>query len=134
MLAALIATMVPQAREWIETNPVSVVQVLAAVAIVLRFITHGKISLGWDVSNNGSGTSSLFLTLLCCTMLGLIGLSQTSCSSLSGVDGSVYYIDSNSGAKGGMTITDGKAKARFRLPIYNQDGQEVGRAEINATK
>ncbi len=135
MIAALISTVVPAAKAWIETNPITVIQLLAAVAVILRFVSHGKISLGWDNKDSGgSGTAGFALMLLCCTLVGLFGFTLTACSSLSGVDGSVYYIDSTSGAKGGLTFTDGKTKASFRLPIYNEHGKEVGRAVINGTK
>jgi hypothetical protein len=55
---ALVAMLVPVAREWIEKNPVTVVQALAAVGLILRFVTSGKISIFGDDDDSLSGQTS----------------------------------------------------------------------------
>jgi hypothetical protein len=54
----LIAVAVPAVREWVEKNPVSVLQALSAVGLILRFVTSGQISIFGDDDDSISGKGS----------------------------------------------------------------------------
>lgn len=136
---AVVSTLIPAVGEWVEANPVEILAVLAAVNVLLRFVTSGKISLGWD-SDGASGKASGLLLALGCTGLAVSGFSLTSCSHLpEGMTGSIYYLDSNTGAKGGLNFRDGKGTVTVLVPIVDPEtGESKGRAEltvpIDATK
>lgn len=137
---ALIAMMFPAAQSWLASNPVEAVAALAAVNVLLRFVTSGKISLGWDTKGSvGGGGASALAALLGCAGLGVCGFSLTSCSLLpAGTTASIYYLDSNTGAKAGLRLKDGAGSGTLFVPVYDGDGKEAGRANlevpIRATK
>jgi hypothetical protein len=61
MVVTLVGSFFPQVQEWIAANPVKLVQVLAAFALVLRFVSNGRLILfpdDDDDSLSGSGSSS----------------------------------------------------------------------------
>lgn len=133
---ALVSTLIPAVGEWVKANPVEFAQAMAAANVLLRFITSGKISLGWDPDGS---TKVLPLLLLGCTWVGVCGFSLTSCSLIpEGTTGSIYYLDRSSGAKGGLTFKDGAGSGTLFVPVYDADGKETGRARlevpIRATK
>lgn len=44
-IALIIAALFPQAQAWLKANPVEVVSVVAALNVLMRFATSGRISL-----------------------------------------------------------------------------------------
>lgn len=58
--AALLSLLFPPVKAWFDANPVEFVAALAALNVLLRFATSGKVSLtgGEDATggSNGSGT------------------------------------------------------------------------------
>lgn len=122
---ALVATFIPAVGEWLKANPVEVVSALAALNVLLRFVTSGKISLA---GNDGGSVSAL---LLCCTLVGVLGFSSISCSAIpGGATGSIYYLDSKSGAKGGLTFGGGTASGTLSIPLHDGEGNVIGRTQV----
>lgn len=58
MAIAFAAGFLPAAQEWIQKNPVTVLQALAAVGVLLRFVTSGKVTIFSDDDASGSGSST----------------------------------------------------------------------------
>jgi hypothetical protein len=57
-VASVLSLLVPAVNEWLKANPVEFVAALAALNILVRFVTSGKVSLTGDDSSS-SGTSVL---------------------------------------------------------------------------
>jgi hypothetical protein len=91
-LAALLSMAIPAVRDWLATNPVEIVSFLAAVGVVLRFVTHGKVSIF------GKGQSSA--ANLC--LLGLAGVAAFGLSACARPVELVYHT--TYGAKAGMKV------------------------------
>jgi hypothetical protein len=84
-LVALASLAVPAVNAWLEKNPEQFVAVLAAINVLVRFATSGRISLsgaGIGGNGNGGGPGGLPLWVIG-TAAVLMGL--PSCSALSGV-------------------------------------------------
>lgn len=61
---ALVSLALPAVRSWLEENPVEFVAVLAALNVVVRFVTSGRISIFAD--GGGGGASVLLAAGLWC--------------------------------------------------------------------
>lgn len=136
------SSFLPVVQEWLATNPVPVISALAALGVLVRFVTHGKVRI---FSDSGSGTPGagvpLFVVVSGITAAGLC-VALPSCSALEGVDvdGKIYYRADN-GAKGGIDFVQGKKPAlwwRFGVPIVSKEGGLVPAKDepvvIEATK
>lgn len=58
-VAALLAMIFPQVKEWLENNPIEITSVLGAVNVLLRFLTSGRRELQFPDSEDketASGT------------------------------------------------------------------------------
>ena len=138
-IVALLSMAVPQVRAWLEANPEQCVAVLAAVNVLLRFATSGKISLsgaGETDNNMGGGPGGLPLWIGILGTVAAIGGSLPSCST-SGfpITGSVSYLDRDSGAKAGLVFTPGKPVAgRVAIPVFAEDGKQVGYVDLKSGK
>lgn len=57
-VAALLAMIFPQVKEWLENNPVEITSVLGAVNVLLRFLTSGKREINFPDSEEEKETAS----------------------------------------------------------------------------
>lgn len=71
-LVALASMAVPQVREFLDGNPETVVGVLVAVNVLLRFATKGGISLSSDSGGRGSSGLSAWVVAAGLLSLGLL--------------------------------------------------------------
>lgn len=106
---ALLSLLVPQVRDWLQANPVEFVSALAAINVLLRFVTSGRVSItGVDDESGPSGISpglavSIAAAGLCATALPSCNMPVTGCVKTD--QGTVCYS-----AKGGLVIeVDGRA-------------------------
>lgn len=131
-IVAALSMAFPLVREWLATNPVPFVAAFAAVGVVLRFVTHGKISLGNDDGSMGASGGSNILPLALCLCASAIFL-LPSCSSEYPLTGKISYRDPGSGAKGGLVFSPGEQPLGFlRVPLYDAEtGELIGSTEIS---
>ncbi|WP_193214950.1 hypothetical protein [Luteolibacter marinus] len=54
----LVSTFIPPVAEWLEKNPVSALEVLGALNLLVRFATTGRVTLFDDDSSGGAGVSA----------------------------------------------------------------------------
>lgn len=104
--------------------------VLAAIAQAVLY----KISPGMEETKDSGGGSNLPLAILGFATAGLMGFSLPSCMPKDyPVTGSIYYRDSESGAKAGLTFAPGKPPtATLRVPIYDPEtGELTGMADLS---
>lgn len=57
-LLALVSMAVPAVREWVAANPVEPVAAFAALGVLIRFVTSGKISIFGEDDDSGAGKTS----------------------------------------------------------------------------
>lgn len=120
---AVLAAFVPTVQEWLAENPVEVVSALAALNILVRFVTSGKVSLF------ATKAASLLLVM---GLGGLAAISLTSCQGW-GVSGSVHYRDEETGAKGGLALQPGRwPRPWVRVPI--ESGAGAGWVDLRSGK
>lgn len=109
---AVLSTMLPVVAEWLQSNPVSFVAALAALNVLVRFFTHGKISLFSD--GNTKGVSNLLIVAVALgTALGCGSLVSCSTDRVTWDLNSDPYDGEPRGAVSGMTkrmTADGGAK------------------------
>jgi hypothetical protein len=55
---ALLSMAVPAVREWVAKNPVEPVAAFAALSVLIRFVTSGKISIFGDDGDDSSGAGN----------------------------------------------------------------------------
>jgi hypothetical protein len=55
---ALLAAFIPAVAEWVKTNPVEFVAALAALNTLVRFATHGSVSIFQDGDDDGDDAGS----------------------------------------------------------------------------
>lgn len=111
---AILAALVPTVQQWLAENPVEFVSALAALNILVRFVTSGKVSL--------FGPKAASLCVMGFAMLAALLL--TSCQVWRGFDmvGSVHYRD-DSGAKGGVKFGQGRQwRPYLRVPVETDSG------------
>lgn len=77
-VASLLSLLFPAVLDWLKANPVEFVAALAAVNILVRFVTSGRVSLSGDFT-------------------GKVGLFFVSCASLVGMAASAWLMSSCSG-------------------------------------
>lgn len=110
---ALLSASLPAVQEWLRENPVEIVSALAALNILVRFVTSGKVSLF------GTKAASLVMGM---SLGGLAATSLIACSDF-GIRGDVFYRDEESGAKGGLRWGEGQRPAPWvRVPVKTSSG------------
>ncbi len=117
-----ISALLPVAGDWLKSNPVEFVTVLAAVNVIVRFVSHGKV----EIFSDKSGSGMLPIVVMIVTAVGL-GSALPSCTALEAVDvdGKVYYLH-ESGAKGGIDLVPGgKPRVWWRVGLGG-DGVDGG--------
>ena len=129
-LLAVLSLLIPGVNEWVSTNPVAATSVFAAINTIVRFATHGKIS-PFPVSGS---TNLLMVVGMTSVAFGLV-FSQTSCTaasatSLGGVNARFHFVDPDSGAKGGLSFTDGQLIPFVKVPITDDEGNVIGEFEL----
>jgi hypothetical protein len=80
---ALLSLLVPVVREWLESNPVELVAVFAAVNVLVRFATSGKVSVfpPEEVASSKQGSSGGMVPCVIGVMaVGSLVVSLPSCS------------------------------------------------------
>ena len=86
-IVAVLSLLVPVVRDWLASNPVEFVAVLAAVNVIVRFVTRGKISVFAETGEKtvGGGSGGLPLLIVWGTAAGLCFTALPSCSALAGL-------------------------------------------------
>ena len=129
-VVAALSLALPVVREWLDANPVPFVAAFAAAGVILRFVTHGKISLGVSEDGKASGGSGLLPLAFFFLCAGCLFL--PSCSGEYPLTGSISYRDPETGAKGGLVFEPGKApRASVRIPVYDEFGNIIGVGELS---
>jgi hypothetical protein len=80
---AVLSLLVPTVREWLESNPVELVAVFAAVNVLVRFATSGKVSVfpPEEVASSKQGSSGGMMPCVIGVMAaGSLVVSLPSCS------------------------------------------------------
>lgn len=131
-IAAVLSLLLPSVREWLAGNPVEFVSALAAVNVLVRFVTRDGISIfGPGGPEHGSGGPGGMPLLIVGATAGLLCAALPSCAEYP-VSGSVTLRDEESGAKGALAWTAGsKPRTSLRVPFYNDGGNLVGHAELH---
>lgn len=98
---AFLSVLFPPVQSWLASNPVEAVALLAALNVLVRFATSGRVTIFSANENAGSEAAGGPLSLLMvCTVAGLsFGLALPSCSpaeypvaiGIQGPGGSVSY-------------------------------------------
>ena len=111
-VVSVLSLMIPQVKAWLDTNPEQVLAVFAALNVLVRFISSGKVSIfSGDKENSGSagGLSPCVLGIACAVGLAVGGLPSCSPSTvrafpitfrMAGPDWDVGYS-----AKSGISVT-----------------------------
>jgi len=127
----LLSALIPAVQAWIAANPVEFVAVLAAVNVIARFLTSGAVSIFSDDPPTGPTQFAAWaMPWIAGGLIAASSFASIGCSDLRAVELKVYGIDATSGAKGGLTITGGKASIFGRIPIKDSNGLTIGSAEI----
>jgi hypothetical protein len=92
----------------------------AIALIVIATITWAIVKYAPAIAK-GAGLSVLLAALV------LPGI--TSCATQD-FDGSITYRNPETGIEGGIVLVDGKPAGRVTAPIYDADGNEIGRVDI----
>lgn len=104
-IASVLSLILPVVGDWLATNPVEFVSALAAINILVRFLTHGKISI---LTDTGKGVSNLLMMAVALSMALGCGC-LVSCSTFSN---SASKIDVRTTVDGcllaGSTTDDGR--------------------------
>lgn len=125
-LVAVVSLAVPAVRGWLDENPVEFVAVFAALNVLVRFVTSGKINIFGD-----SGSKVLPLLALVGTLAVLGGL--PACSNYP-LTGSVAVIDGKTGSKAGLDFTPGQApRASLAGEFTDANGNKV-RVDLSGSK
>lgn len=78
-VATVLSLAVPQVRTWLDANPESFIAVLAAVNVIVRFLTSGKIVIF------GAGETNGFLLAIAWFAIGTVAVATlSSCSAITG--------------------------------------------------
>ena len=85
-IAALLMLLFPPVKAWFDANPVEYLSVLAAVNVLLRWVTSGAVSILPDKHDDDDGTVEqggrrLMGWLLLAGLAGSVGISLPACSS-----------------------------------------------------
>lgn len=88
-IVTVLSLLVPVVRDWLASNPVEFVSVLAAVNVIVRFVTRGKVSVfAADATGEktvGGGSGGLPLLIVWGTAAGLCFTALPSCSAFEGL-------------------------------------------------
>lgn len=130
-VVAVAAMMFPQVQAWLKENPVEIVGVFAALNVLVRFATSGKINL----FGAGESSGATPLILLVTTLGVLTALPSCTGSGEYPLTGSLYLRDPSSGAKAGLTFAPGMTpQASIKVPVYDQTtGDLIGMADLSTT-
>lgn len=127
----------PPALAWLKANPVDALAVIAAVNVLVRFATSGRVSIfppeeTEKPSGSSGGTSPLWIATLGMTAAAM-GMGLPSCSlSDYPITGSLSYRDPNTGAKAGLSYApDRMVSGGVTVPIYDAEtGELLGVTDI----
>lgn len=103
---AVLTALLPQVQAWLATNPVEVIAVFAAVNVLVRFVTSGRISI-FPPEDRSGGASGGMTPLVVMLGLGMAAAGTLpSCAPGTGypVSGSVSYLDPATGNEVGLTL------------------------------
>jgi hypothetical protein len=106
----LLSLLIPAVDVWVHKNPEQFVAVWAALNVIVRFVTSGKVSL---ISEDATGMARLMM--LGGTAAALM-TSLPSCASLASlpITGTLSFRDAGSGAKASLTV--GNEASRYKAP------------------
>ena len=98
-IISVLCLFIPGMKEWFAATPVEFVSVLAAVNVLVRFATSGKVTLFSDNSTGSAGTSAGMFLFVCATAAGLVGAlpsCMTTVTNTTMPDGTVVEVKSKS--------------------------------------
>jgi len=73
-IIAIIVALFPPVTVWLKANPVEYVAIFAAVNLIVRFVTSGRVNIFADGGTGGSSGGVVPCGLLALTAAGLMGL------------------------------------------------------------
>jgi len=131
-IVTVLSLAVPQVREWLDANPEQFVAVFAALNVIVRFVTSGKINIFGAGEGSSAGSNLILVWVLLGTLVVLGGL--PACSAEYPVEGMISYRDAQSGAKAGLVFSPGHPpRASVRVPLYDTaTGEIIGMAALAA--
>jgi hypothetical protein len=102
---AIISVMIPQGQAWLAENPVEIIAVFAALNVLVRFVTSGKVSIFPPEESSGASGGMVPLVLWLGLSTAVVG-TLPSCAPPVGypVTGSVSYTDPATGNEVGISI------------------------------
>jgi hypothetical protein len=123
--------LIPAVQEWLTTNPVSFVAALAAVNVLVRFVTHGRVNLlstdEGDGKNGGVAPAIIGLIAAGALMGGL-----PSCATTTAPDGTVTRQPDVET----IQASTGFAQWLYEVFTFERDraAEEAEAVEVTATK
>ena len=122
-ILTLFPAFLPMVQEWLASNPVAVTAVFTAINVLVRFVTRDRVKIFAMNGAKSGAVNLILLSGLAALALFCVG-SLTSCAEYREIDGTVYYRDAETGAKGGLILQKGeKPKGWLRVPVETETGQ-----------
>lgn len=105
---ALAAALVPAVQEWLAANPVEFVAAWAALNVLVRFATSGRVALGGADPTSVPPAASIALWFGAPALLASAALGLSGCTGAQDyqVSGAIGFIPAD-GAKAGLEFRDG---------------------------
>ena len=123
-LLAVVSALFPPVADWIAGNPESFVGVFAALNVLIRFITSGRV----EVFGKSGGAA-----LVALVGFGFLALAASSLTSCHGLAGSVHYLDPESGLETGARILPGgKFKPYVHKDFLDASGNLIGSVDLHS--
>jgi hypothetical protein len=136
-ILTVIAALLPPVQGWLMANPVEFLAVLAAVNVIVRFVTSGKVTIFSDNvdADKPSGGMGLWVLLAMGTAAALGGLPSCKAGEYP-LSGALTYRDAASGAKGGLVFAPGKpVRGTMRVPVRDPEtGEVLGTVDFTSGK
>lgn len=136
-----VALLLPAVQKWLSENPVEIGVAFAALNILVRFATSGKVNIfgpeeGREKQTGGGILPGLCLGLSTAAALSMAGtLPSCSPNSAFPVTGTLSLRDPESGAKAGLVFQPGKpAAGMVKMPIEDGEGRVIGYVDLKSGK
>jgi hypothetical protein len=123
-LLAIASALFPPVADWIAGNPESFVGVFAALNVLIRFITSGKV----EVFGKSGGAA-----LAAVVGFGFLAFAASSLTSCHGLAGSVHYLDSKTGLETGAHLSPGgEFQPYVRQDFRDASGNLIGSVDLHS--
>ena len=133
----VLTALIPAVQDWLTKNPVEFLSALAAVNVLVRFVTSGKVTIFSDNedANKPSGGMGLWVLLVMGTAAALGGLPSCNMAEYP-LNGALSYRDAASGANGGLVFSPGKpVQGTMRVPVRDPEtGEVLGTVDFTSGK